>query len=177
VQQVVDLYGWGGWEWFHSSQSLGLSTDESWFNYSPADAGSMGNVSSTIHSNRVYYSSTPSWFGINSQQTAGYDYVGYAVCQSAQVSNYACGTITYKSMTVNYSGTHMKWQRQANYLIQVGDSGAPVISQSNTNHAVGLQSGRDSLYVAYYSHIQYVLAPNGPNGGIGAVLRIENYPP
>jgi hypothetical protein len=60
----------------------------------------------------------------------------------------------------------MKWQRQANYLIQVGDSGAPVINSANTNQAEGLQSGRDSLYVAYYSHIGYVLGTSGINAAI-----------
>jgi streptogrisin C len=170
VQQVVDAYGWAGWEWFHQSVSLGLSTDESWFDYSPADAGSMGNVSSAIHSNRVLYTTQPSWFGIHSSQGVGEDYQGMAICQSGQTSGYVCGTIQSTNQTPNYSGVHMKWQRKANYLVQVGDSGAPVISQSNTNLAVGLQSGRDSLYVAYFSHIYYVLAPNGSNGGIGAAI-------
>lgn len=47
--------------------------------------------------------------------------------------------------------------------------------------AVGLQSGCDycsntvASNIAYYSHIQFVLAPNGPDGGIGAKLRIEDY--
>jgi hypothetical protein len=179
VQQVVDLYGWGGWEWFHANVSLGLSTDESWFNYSPADAGAMGNVSTTLHSNRVYYSATPSWYGMTTQQTLNYDYVGYAICQSGQTSGFSCGTITAKAVTVNYGGTHIRLQRQANYHVLIGDSGAPVISQSNTNSAVGLQSGKISNndYIAFYSHIHYVLAPNGPSGGVGAVLRTQNYPP
>lgn len=49
-----------------------------------------------------------------------------------------------------------------------------MILSSNRNKAVGLQSGKElnSNYVAYYSHIGYVLAPNGPNGGIGASLRM-----
>ncbi|HYN50713.1 MAG TPA: S1 family peptidase [Thermoleophilaceae bacterium] len=157
VYQVVTAYGWGGWIWYHSTQSLGYSTAHSWYDMSEADAGVMGNVSASVHSNRVYYSATPSWFGINSAQTLAQSYVGYAICQSGQVSGFACGTITSNNSTPNYGGVRMRFQRQANYLIQVGDSGAPVISQSNTNMAVGLQSGRDSLYVAYYSHIVWVL--------------------
>lgn len=157
VYQVVTAYGWGGWIWYHSTQSLGYSTAHSWYDMSEADAGVMGNVSASVHSNRVYYSATPSWFGINSAQTLAQSYQGYAICQSGQVSGYACGTITSNNSTPNYGGVRMRFQRQANYLIQVGDSGAPVISQSNTNMAVGLQSGRDSLYVAYYSHIVWVL--------------------
>lgn len=58
--------------------------------------------------------------------------------------------------STNYDGIHLVHQRKANYMVQRGDSGAPVISQSNTNLAVGLQSGRDSLYIAYYSHIEWV---------------------
>jgi hypothetical protein len=47
-------------------------------------------------------------------------------------------------------------QRQANYFVQIGDSGGPVVNSSNRNMAVGLQSGRDSPNVAYYSHIGHV---------------------
>lgn len=72
---------------------------------------------------------------------------------------------------MNYGGPRMKWQRQANYPFQNGDSGAPVRSQSDTNRAVGFQSGRDAPYVAYYSHRQFFFAPNGPNGGIGATRK------
>lgn len=98
------------------------------------------------------------------------------VCQSGQTSGYRCGTILSKANTPNYGGVHIRLQRKANYLVQIGDSGAPVISQSYTNMAAGLQSGRDSLYVAYYSHIYYVLAPDA-DGRLGAVLRTQNYPP
>ena len=52
--------------------------------------------------------------------------------------------------------------------VQVGDSGAPVISQSNTNMAVGLQSGFDGPNIAYYSHIGWVLYM------INASLRITD---
>jgi hypothetical protein len=179
VYQVVQAYGWSGWEWFHSTQSLGLSTAYRWHDWAYADAGIMGTVSATVHSNRVYYSSQPSWFGINSQQGGGGDYQGYAICQSGQVSGYRCGTILSTNSIPCHDPTppcgggdevHLVNQRKANYMVQVGDSGAPVISQSNTNMAVGLQSLRDSLYVAYYSHIGFVLSLNGVN----AVLRVTN---
>lgn len=167
VQQVKDAYGCpGSFIWYHQAVNLGYCRDESWYDYSPADAGTIGNVSSTILSNRVLYSTQPSWFGIHGTGTAGADWVGMAICQSAQVSGYRCGTITSTNSTPNYGGVHMKWQRRANYLIQVGDSGAPVINSANTNQAEGLQSGRDSLYVAYYSHIGYVLGASGINAAI-----------
>lgn len=179
VFQVVQAYGWNGWVWYHATQSLGPSTFYRWHDWAYADAGIMGNVSATVHSNRVYYSAQPSWFGINSQQSGGGDYQGYAICQSGQTSGYRCGTITSTNATPCFDPTppcggsdavHLVNQRKANYMVQVGDSGAPVISQSNTNMAVGLQSGRDSLYVAYYSHISFVLSLNGVN----AVLRVTN---
>lgn len=172
VYDVVKLYGWSGWIWMHQSTSLGYSTDHSWFDYSGADAGSMGNVSSSIHSNRVMLSTT-NFYEIHGSQGGGnQDWEGMAVCQSGQTSGFRCGQITSVNTTPYYSkyGVHMKWQRQASYLVQGGDSGAPVISSSNRSLAVGLQSGRDSLYVAYYSHISAVLATNGPNGGIGAAI-------
>ena len=175
VYQVVSAYGWAGWEWFHQSTSLGLSTDHSWFNYSAADAGAMGNVSTTIHSDRVLFTTQPSWYGMSSVQGVGGDWVGMAVCQSGQKSGFQCGTIQSTNRTPDYGGTHMKWQRLANYFIQVGDSGAPVINGGSRGQAVGLQSGMDGPYLAYFSHIAYVLQPNGANGGIGATLRTADY--
>lgn len=161
VYQVVTQYGWSGWEWFHHNTSLGLSTAHSWYDYSTADAGTMGNVSSTKHSRRVMYDATPSWYTTSSRQGATSDYQGFAICQSGHTSGFRCGTILSTNTTPNYGGVHMTNQRQANYLVQVGDSGGPVVSNSNRNMAVGLQSGRDSLYVAYYSHIGHVQAELG----------------
>jgi len=158
VKQVVDLYGWAGWEWFHHITSLGLSTGHSWYDYSTADAGTMGNVSLTKHSRRVMYDATPSWYTMSSTQGSASDYQGYAICQSGHTSAFRCGTILSINKTPDYGGIHMAQQRQANYLVQIGDSGGPVVSNSNRNMAVGLQSGRDSLYVAYYSHIGNVQA-------------------
>jgi hypothetical protein len=165
VKQVVDLYGWSGWEWFHHNTSLGLSTGHSWSDYSKADAGTMGNVSSTIHSRRVMYDVTPSWYTTSSTQPATSDYPGFAICQSGQTSGFQCGTILSINTTPCYDPTppcggsdavHMANQRQANYFVQIGDSGGPVVNSSNRNMAVGLQSGRDSPNVAYYSHIGHV---------------------
>jgi hypothetical protein len=175
VQQVVDAYGWGGWIWFHQNVSLGYSTDESWYDWSYADAGAMGNVGSSIHANRVLYSTQPSWFGMYSAQLRTQDWVGMAICQSGQTSGFACGTIQSRTATPVYNGIHIQMQRKANYLVQMGDSGAPVISQSSPSLAVGLQSGKDGLYIPYYSHIDHVLAPNGGTGGIGAALWTYDY--
>lgn len=170
VKQVVDLYGWGGWTWFHHNTNLGLSTAHSWYDYSTADAGTMGNVSSTIHSRRVMYDATPSWYTTSSRQGATSDYKGFAICQSGHTSGWRCGTILSTNKTPCYDPTppcsgndavHITKQRQADYLVQVGDSGGPVVSNSNRNMAVGLQSGRDSLYVAYYSHVGHVQAELG----------------
>lgn len=135
----------------------------------------MGNVPSSIHANRVLYTTQPSWFGVYSKQSRTADWVGMAVCQSGQTSGYACGTIQSRTATPVYGGVHIQAQRRASYLVQIGDSGAPVISQSNTNLAVGLQSGRDGLYTPYYSHIDHVLAPNDGTGGIGAALWTYDY--
>lgn len=52
----------------------------------------------------------------------------------------------------------MTQQRQANYFIQVGDSGAPVINRNNTNRAIGVQSGMDAPNIAYFSHIYWAMA-------------------
>ena len=173
VYQVVS-----GWEWFHAGTSLGVSTDHSWFDMSAADAGSMGNVSSTIHSNRVLATTQPAWHGMTSVQQATGDYDGMAICKSAQTTGFDCGTILSRNATPNYDGTRMKWQRQAQYHVWDGDSGGAVISSSNMNMAVGLQSGRERCCdnIAYYSHIQYVLQPNGADGGIGAALWTYNSP-
>ncbi len=111
--------------------------------------------------------STPSWYTMSSKQNSTNDYDGYAICQSGQTSGFKCGTIISKNTTPCYDPTQpcggsdavrLTNQRKANYMVQVGDSGGPVVSNSNRNMAVGLQSGRDSLYVAYYSHVGHVQA-------------------
>jgi len=177
VYDVVTAYGWGGWTWFHQSTNLGLSTDHSWFDWSAADAGAMGNVPAGIHSNDVLNSIVPlAWTNITSGQPGGnQDWEGMGVCQSGQTSFHRCGAILGVNETPYYGkyGFHIKWQRKANYMVQDGDSGAPVKSKATPSMAVGLQSGRDSLYVAYYSHISAVLMANGANGGIGASLWVS----
>lgn len=158
VDQVVDLYGWGGWEWFHNTTSLGLSSDHSWYYDSTADAGTMGNVPSTVHTNNVLGTLPYSW-DITSQQSPTVDGYGYMVCQSGQVSEFRCGKILSTNRSPTYQdGTRMIKQRLADYFVQGGDSGAPVISSSNRNMAVGLQSGMDAPNLAFYSHIGHVEA-------------------
>ena len=171
VYQVVSAYGWGGWTWFHHNTNLGLSTAHSWYDYSTADAGTMGNVSSTKHSRRVMFNATPSWYTTSSKQGASGDAENDAICQSGQTSGFQCGTILSLNSTPCYDNTpgtcsgsdavHMAKQRKANYFVQVGDSGAPVVSMGNRNKAVGLQSGRDGPNIAYYSHIGHVQAELG----------------
>jgi hypothetical protein len=161
IAQVVAAHGWSSWTWFHHITSLGRSTAHSWYDFSTADAGTMGNVSMTVHSRRVMKDASPTWYRTSSRQGAASDYQGFAICQSGQTSGLQCGTILSTNKTPNYSGVHMTKQRQANYMVQMGDSGAPVVSSGNRTMAVGLQSGRDSLYVAYYSHIGHVQAELG----------------
>lgn len=182
IVDVVKLYGWGGWTWWHGQFTqytpLGLSTDHSFWNWSAADAGSMGNVPAGVHSNNVLVTTQPTWHNIFSGQPAGNkDWVGMAVCQSGQTSGWTCGQITNVSVAPCYAkyGICLKWQRQANYFVQQGDSGAPVVSQATPTMAVGLQSGMDGPFLPIYSHISQVLQPNGPNGGIGAQLWFNEY--
>lgn len=108
VQQTDDKYGRGGWTWWHHVTNLGVSTDESWFDYSPADAGSMGNISSTIHSDRVLSNNTGSWHEMRSPQSASNDYAGYLICQSGQTSGFRCGKILTRNATPNYDGVRLK---------------------------------------------------------------------
>jgi hypothetical protein len=170
IHQVVSLYGWTGWEWFHHTVSLGLSTEHSWYDYSKADAGTMGNLSATLHSNRVMLDADPTYYPTTQIQGATSDVDGMAICMSGSESGWRCGTITSRNNTPCYDPTppcggtddiHMANQRKASYFGQVGDSGAPVVLSSNRNKAVGLQSGQDAPTINYYSHIGHVQAELG----------------
>lgn len=151
--------------WYHSPNfySIGTTRDHSWYDLSQADAGSVGNISAAYMSNRVYYTAS-SWFGMYSAQGYNGDWEGQAICQSGRRSGYQCGTITDTNITVPYCDDNgqncvrMTQQRQANYFIQVGDSGAPVINRNNTNQAIGVQSGMDAPNIAYFSHIYWAMA-------------------
>ncbi len=164
------------YNWYHSAQyyDLGYVRDERWYDGSPADVATVGNVSSSYMSNRVYYKAN-SWFGMYSAQSASSDFVGQAICQSASNSGYRCGTIQSRNVSVDYWDTAcgcyttMTKQRRANYYVQGGDSGSPVINSSNTNQAVGLQSGMDGSYTAYYSQISNGLSL------LNATLRTIDY--
>lgn len=162
VKQVVTRYGWNGWEWFHHTQSLGLSADHSWYYDSKADAGTMGRsgLSTTVHSNNVLRTVEPvASYDITSQQGAASDYNGYMVCQSGQYSGFRCGKILSTNRSPTYEdGTRMINQRLADYAVGVGDSGGAVISSSTRSMAVGLQSGMDGPNLAYYSQISLVEA-------------------
>lgn len=65
--------------------------------------------------------------------------VGAAVCRSGRTTNYRCGTITAKNVTVNYGGQVVNGLTQSNACVGGGDSGGSWIT--SVGQGQGVTSG------------------------------------
>jgi len=136
------------------NSNIGPMIKEVYANNSTADAMII-DITAPQASNRIYHTPT-SWFPVFSIQQRSEEVIGMAVCQSARISDYTCGTLYAKDFSITYSdGTTLLNQRSATYAVALGDSGSGVFS---ANKAFGVQSGMNLAGRAIYSHISYVAA-------------------
>lgn len=135
--------------WLHNVFYIGMMRRDSFRNGS-SDAAAI-RISSADSSNLVYINDS------NFRPIRGTnlgDVVGAAVCMSATMSGYVCGTITDTDFTADYGAVTLHRQRLASFPSIPGDSGGPIFSG---NTAYGIVSGfvefSDGNRDAIYSHI------------------------
>ncbi len=164
-----------GGDWYHNTLAIGQMRTDTFANGSYADAGTVGNINDTYNSNRIYV--TPiSWYGVDTVQAEGSDYVGQQVCLSGRTDeSYRCGEILATSFSINYgSDSDPLWlydQRTASYAWDYGDSGG---AAHNAETVFGIQSGRNANYEAVYSHIGHAIAEIEARGNTISVFTTDH---